>query len=173
MVTSDYFTAHILKEIRQMAATLSEKINYLQPGTAAPGICLPSGDNLTWCSTANTLTYLYILFADLEIPVCREQVKYLKTMAEKTGSQVQFLIVLTPSQKVNNTEFLSRNQIPGIMVTDTPNRKAGREYKVRSYPSAFLLDRQHRVVLAPARPPLDGFEFQFEDLTKSPAMRRP
>lgn len=111
-------------------------------------------------------TFLYLLFADLEIPVCREQVRYLKTMAEKTGSKVEFLIVLSPSQKVNNTEFMSSNQIPGIMVTDTPNRKTGKEYKVRSYPSAFLLDGQHRVVLAPARTPLDGFEFQYTDLKK-------
>ena len=146
MVTSDYFTAHILKEIRQMAATLSEKINYLQPGTAAPGICLPSGDNLTWCSTANTLTYLYILFADLEIPVCREQVKYLKTMAEKTGSQVQFLIVLTPSQKVNNTEFLSRNQIPGIMVTVaiTVSRSPLLHLKLNSYESGVSVPSVRR-----------------------------
>ncbi len=61
---------------------------------------------------------------------------------------------------------MSRHQIPGIMVTDTPHRKSGREYKVRSYPSAFLLDHQHRVILAPARTPLDGFEFQFEDMKK-------
>jgi hypothetical protein len=75
-------------------------------------------------------------------------------------------VVLSPSEKISNEEFMSRHQIPGIMVTDTPNRKTGRDYRVRSYPSAFLLDSRHRVVLAPARTPLDGFEFQFEDLIK-------
>ncbi len=166
MVTSGYFTSHNQKEIRQIAAHLSEKISYLQPGTTAPEISLPSVDLHTWCSAANTGQYLYILFADLEIPICQEQVKYLKTMAEKTGNPVQFLVVLSPSKKVSNEEFMSRHQIPGIMVTDTPNRKTGRDYRVRSYPSAFLLDSRHRVVLAPARTPLDGFEFQFEDMIK-------
>ena len=166
MVQSPWFSQNKEPRIREMAASVQKKLAFLQTGTPAPEICLPSSTGTIWCSGRNTKPFLYLLFADLEIPVCREQVRYLKTMAEKTGSKVEFLIVLSPSQKVNNTEFMSSNQIPGIMVTDTPNRKTGKEYKVRSYPSAFLLDGQHRVVLAPARTPLDGFEFQYTDLKK-------
>ncbi len=166
MVTSPYFTTHTLKEVQQMAARVSEKITFLQQGVTAPEICLPFGEGQTYCSTANNRPYLYILFADLEIPVCQEQVKYLKTMAEKTGPDVQVLIVVSPSSRINAVEFMSSHQIPGIVVTDTPRLETGKRYKVRSYPSAFLLDRQHRVILAPARTPLDGFEFQFEKLKK-------
>lgn len=166
MVASPYFTAHNTPAIRDMAARVAGKIAFLLPGTPAPEICLPPAAGTPWCSTTSSRPFLYILFADLEIPICQEQVKYLKTVAEKTGGKVQFLTVLSPSEKISNEEFMSRHQIPGIMVTDTPHRESGREYKVRSYPSAFLLDRQHRVILAPARTPLDGFEFQFEDMKK-------
>ena len=167
MVASSYFSSHHLKEIRTMASTLSEKITFLQPGTTAPEICLPSGEGRTWCSKANTRPYLYLLFADLEIPVCQEQVKYLKTLVEKTGGDMQVVVVAAPSSRINVMEFMSRHQVPGIVVTDTPQRQTGKLYKVRSWPSAFLLDRQHKVILAPARNPLDGFEFQFEDLKKT------
>ncbi len=87
-------------------------------------------------------------------------------MAEKTGQEVQILVVVSPTEKVNVTEFMSRHQVPGLVVFDNPGNSVGRLYKVRSYPSAFLLDKSHRVILAPARTPLDGFEFQFEDMKK-------
>lgn len=166
MVASAYFSSHNMKEVRDMASMVSEKITFLQPGTTAPEICLPSGEDRTWCTRSNTSSYLYLLFADLEIPVCQEQVKYLKTLVEKTGKDVQVVVVASPSSRINVMEFMSRHQVPGIVITDTPGLEAGKLYKVRSYPSAFLLDSQHRVVLAPARTPLDGFEFQFEDLKK-------
>jgi len=166
MVGSPWFSQNSQPRIREVASAVLEKLNFLRKGSPAPGICLPSVTGKVWCSTSNTKPWLYILFADLEIPVCREQVKYLKTMAEKTGQEVQVLVVVSPAEKINVTEFMSQNQIPGLVVLDQPENSAGRLYKVRSYPSAFLLDRQQKVVLAPARTPLDGFEFQFEDMKK-------
>ncbi len=82
-------------------------------------------------------------------------------MTEKTGAGLQVVIVAAPTDKVNIGEFFSGNQIPGIVVTDQKINSVARQYRVRSYPSAFLLDKDHRVVLAPAKTPLDGFEFQF------------
>jgi hypothetical protein len=68
--------------------------------------------------------------------------------------------VLTPSTRVNNKEFIKSNNIPGRVVIDTETNAIGRKYKVRSYPSAYLVNREHKVVLAPAKTPLDGFEHQ-------------
>jgi peroxiredoxin len=160
MLSSDYFKGNSQPEIRIVAREVELKLNFLQRGTAAPEICLPDISNKTFCSASNSKTFLYVLFADLEIPVCREQVKYLKTMAEKTGSNLQILVVATASEKVSTGDFISKYQVPGIIVTDTENA-AGKKYRVRSYPSAFLLDKGHKVILAPAKTPLDGFEFQF------------
>jgi hypothetical protein len=101
------------------------------------------------------------MFADLEIPICQEQVKYLKTMVEKTGSKLQVVLVILPSAKINIGDFISRYQVPGIILTENRDNGNAGKYKVRSYPSAYLLDKDHKVVLAPARTPLDGFEFQF------------
>ena len=105
--------------------------------------------------------YQYILFADLEIPVCREQVKYLKTIQEKIGQELDILLILTPATRVSNQDFIRTEQIPGKIVNDTNDKAIGKKYKIRSYPSALLLNRDHKVVLSPAKTPLDGFEYQF------------
>jgi hypothetical protein len=154
------FTGHANIYIRGAAASVSEKIQFLYTGTYAPKICLPDLTGDTICSSASNKSYQYILFADLEIPVCREHLKYLTEISQRIGDRVEILVVLTPSGRMNNQDFIKSNNIPGRIVTDNEAKTIGRLYKVRSWPSAFLLNREHKVVLAPAKTPLDGFELQ-------------
>jgi hypothetical protein len=166
ILRSDFFGQHNNPEIIRISHEVISKITYLEKGSTAPDICLPMLSQSTWCSTSNTKPYLYILFADLDIPVCQEQVKYLKTMAERTGTKLEILLVVLPSPNMNITDFTTKNQVPGIVVIDGENYLAGSKFRVRSYPSAFLLDKNQKILLAPAKTPLDGFEFQFESMKK-------
>ena len=160
ILQSEGFTRHTHSEIRSAAASVAEKLQFLFPGTEAPVIVLPTLAGDTIYSTSSSKPFQYILFADLEIPVCQEQVKYLTEINERIGNRVDILLVLTPSTRVNNLEFIRANNIPGRIVLDTETKTIGRKYKVRSYPSAYLVNREHKVVLAPAKTPLDGFEHQ-------------
>jgi len=154
------FTGHANLYIRRAAASVSEKLQFLYTGTYAPEICLPDLNGNTICSSTSNKSYQYILFADLDIPVCREHVKYLAEITQRIGDRVEILLVLTPSVRMNNQDFIRTNNIPGRIVTDNEAKATGKLYKVRSYPTAFLVSREHKVVLAPAKTPLDGFELQ-------------
>jgi hypothetical protein len=160
ILQSESFTRHTRSDIRSVAASAAEKLQFLFPGTKAPVIVLPTLAGDTIYSTSSSKPYQYILFADLEIPVGQEQVKYLTEINQRIGSRVDILLVLTPSTRVNNLEFIRANNIPGRIVLDTETKTMGRKYKVRSYPSAYLVNREHKVILAPAKTPLDGFEHQ-------------
>jgi hypothetical protein len=160
ILQGSHFTAHTTREIRVSAAEVAEKLQFLYTGTTAPGICLPSLAGDTLCSVTANKPYQYILFADLEIPVCQEQVKYLAEIHQRIGERVDILVVLTPSARISNKDFVLTHKIPGRIVIDDLTRKTARQYKIRSYPSALLLNREHKVVLSPAKTPLDGFELQ-------------
>lgn len=160
LLQAENFTRHNHSEIRLTASSVAEKLQFLFPGTSAPAISLPTLAGDTLYSTTSTKPYQYIIFVDLEIPVGQEQIKYLTEINERIGSRVDILLVLSPSTRVNNEEFIKSNNIPGRVVLDTETNSMGRKYKVRSYPSAYLVNREHKVVLAPAKTPLDGFEHQ-------------
>jgi len=154
------FRNHANRTIRETARSVVNKLQFLYPGTDAPVICLPGLKGDTICSKSATKPYQYILFADLEIPVGQEQVKYLTDINQRIGDKVDILLVLTPARHINNQEFITANNVPGRVVLDTPSRTTGRKFNIRSYPSAILINRQHKVVLSPAKTPLDGFEHQ-------------
>lgn len=166
MLGNDIFTKNQINKIPLTAKDIQEKLEYLLPGTPAPEICLPLISEGTYCSKTSGKTMQYILFADLEIPVCQEQVKYLTTLNDKIGNSADILLILKPSDRINQTDFIKRHNIPGKIVLDTQDAIYGRLFKVRAYPSAFLIDQNHLVILAPAKNPLDGFEFQFESLKR-------
>lgn len=160
ILQADHFTRNTYQDIRSAAASVTEKVQFLFPGTEAPVIVLPTLAGDTIYSNAATKPYQYIMFADLEIPVCQEQVKYLTEINQRIGNRVDILLVLTPSTRVNNLEFIKANNIPGRVVLDSENKAVGQKFKVRSYPTAYLINHEHKVVLAPAKTPLDGFELQ-------------
>lgn len=161
MLRSDAFLLHNDSKISSITREIISKLTFLEKGSQAPDICLPTLAGPAWCTASQTKPYLYLLFADLDVPICQEQVKYLKTMVDKTGQNLQIVVVVSPAVKTDISKFVADNQIPEIILLDKPENSFAGQYKVRAYPSAFLLDKNHRVVMAPAKTPLDGFEFQF------------
>jgi hypothetical protein len=171
MLDDKLFVDNADKKIREIAAGVKQKLLFLSPGSIAPVICLEDLSEQPQCSDKlkeNT----YVLFADTEMKVCQEHLKYLSTIASKFKSPFGIYIVIKNSDIKTIKKFFSENEIPGIkVIEDLDNRFAG-EYKVRSYPSAFLLDGNHKVLLAPAKNPLDGFEMEYAVLLREKQMEK-
>jgi len=132
MVESAQFTKNSNKIIKQAALNISAKFTHLQKGTLAPVICLKNLDGQKVCTDKDTKKFKYIIFADTEMIVCREQLKYLANI----------------------------EQIAGIILIDE-NNEFIESYKVKSFPQCFLLSENHKVQFISAKAPLDGFEQQF------------
>ena len=67
---------------------------------------------------------------------------------------------------LSSADFIKTNEVPGMVVIDTEKKTTGKMFKIRSYPSALLLNSSMEVILSPARTPLDGFENQFKSVRK-------
>lgn len=150
---------------KELAGAIKQKLIYLSVGSQAPEICLPDLNGQVQCLDSLKGSR-YLLFVDNQMLVCREQIKYLSAISEKFKGQPGFFIVFRNSDPGEIKKFLGENKIPGIKVLDTPENKYASIYKVRAYPSAFLLNEKNEVVLAPAKNPLDGFEIEFADLLR-------
>jgi hypothetical protein len=160
MTKSARFTGHQNQMIREAAANIYKKITHLQTGSAAPVICLNNLTGQKTCTNQTTGKYKYIIFADAEMAVSREHLKYLSAIEEKYSKNLEIFIVLRKTDATHTKKFFAENEVPGVKLTDE-NEEFTQLYKIRSFPQCFLLDASHRVKLAPAKAPLDGFEQQF------------
>ena len=160
MVKSTRFTKHQNKIIGESAINISEKITHLQPESAAPPICLNNLEGQKICTNLNSGKYKYIIFADTEMAICREHLKYLPVIQQKYAKNLEIFIVLRNTDASQIKKFLSEYEVPGINLVDE-NSKFINLYKVKSFPQCFLLDQNHKVKFTATKAPLDGFEQQF------------
>ncbi len=160
IVESKQFTKNSNKIIRETALNISAKFTHLQKGTLAPVICLKNLDGQKVCTDKDNKKFKYIIFADTEMIVCREQLKYLINIEQRFKKHLEIFIVLRKTEVAKMKGFLVENKIAGIKLIDEDHKFID-SYKVKSFPQCFLLDENHKVQFVAAKAPLDGFEKQF------------
>ncbi|NOR75243.1 MAG: redoxin domain-containing protein [Draconibacterium sp.] len=160
MIDSELFANNSNKIIQQSAFLVSAKLIHLQKGTMAPPICLNTVDGQQFCTNKTTDKFKYIVFADTEMIVCREQLKYLVNIEQRFQKYLEIFVVLRNTEHVEMKKFLTENKIIGIKLIDE-NSEYINKYKIRSFPQCFLLNENHKVQFASAKSPLEGFEQQF------------
>lgn len=146
--------------IKEAALRSTTKFNYLQKGTPAPVICLKNTDGKQICTNNGKQKFKYIIFADTEMIVCREQLKYLSKIEARFQKYLEIFIVLRNTDAGKMKEFFESNKIAGTKLIDV-NSKFIDAYKIKSFPQCFLLNEKHKVQFTAAKAPLEGFEQQF------------
>ena len=160
LISSPHFSQNKNSEINEIAIRTAQKLQHLQPNTKAPVICLKNIDGHRKCSDQENEKYKYVVFADAEIGICREHLKYLSAIDDRFQKHLDIILVMKKTDLIEMKMFLVENEIRGEKLVDENNEYITR-YKVKSFPQCFLLDSRHNVVFEDTKAPLDGFEQQF------------
>lgn len=160
MVNSERFIKSKNELIKTTANNIINKFTHLQQGSLAPAICLKTIEGKNVCSNTNNEKFKFVVFADTEMVVCREHLKYLEVIQQKFEKHLEIFIILRKTNLTEMKKFLNENKVPGIKLIDEDNEFI-ELYKVKSFPQSFLLNKKHRVQFIATKSPLDGFEQQF------------
>lgn len=160
MLNSAYFSQNQSPEITNFAKSIYEKLIFLQPGTKAETICLSTLDATTACTDTKTGKYKYLFFADTEMLICREHLKFLSKIDERFNKNLDIFIVFRNADKTKLKQIDADYKLPGVKLVDTDG-KYFKNYKLRTYPYSLLLDESHQVVFDQTKNPIEGFEQQF------------
>lgn len=160
LIKSPAFVQHKNPLVRETNTQVIQKLSLLKRGSIAKPICLEQLNGGKAWSDSNKEKFKYLIFADTEMIVCREHLKYLTDLNGKFNKHLEFIIVLRKGNLTEIKSFIESNSIPGTILLDNEGKTIG-EYQVRSFPTCYLLDKQHKVVFENAKAPLEGFEQQF------------
>ncbi len=160
LLNSKHFSANQNQTIREVAGNVTEKLMHLRVDSKAPVICLPNTDGNKVCTNETNDKFKYIIFADTEMIVVREQLKYLTKIQEMFNEHLEIYVVLVKTDLIEMKKFLVEEKIPGVHLVDG-NGEYIEKYRVKSFPGTYLLNSSHEVVFEDTKAPLDGFEQQF------------
>ncbi|MFW5823221.1 MAG: peroxiredoxin family protein [Tangfeifania sp.] len=147
-------------KIAAVAKNVKDKLDFMLPGSQAPVICLKNTDGNKTCTDRNNDKFKYFVFADTEMVVCQEQLKYLSKIEEKFSDHLEIYVILRKTDPTEMKMFLNGQNISGVHLVDE-NGEYIERYRIKSFPVCVLLNENHEVVYSPAQAPLDGFEQQF------------
>jgi peroxiredoxin len=152
-------TEHI--EHKNIASILKKKVNHLLPGTMAPDFTLYNIDSSLISLSEFRGKYVYLNFCNNKSYTCQKDYELLKSLKKKFSRHLEIVTVSSDKdfksfiKQMYNNEcswiFLHSGRIPEVLKT----------YRVRVYPSYYLIDPYGRILMAPAVSPSENFENEF------------
>jgi peroxiredoxin len=146
---------------KETARFIRHDLTYLTAGTSAPEISLVTPDEKTVSLSAFKGSYIYLHFTDPQNIICTQHLDALKKIAEHYNKEKLVIVNVIPQ----NQEFKNERGWAGIFATSTDN--LAETYKVKTYPTSFLISKEGKLLYSPAPNPIDGLDRQLGQLFKS------
>ncbi|HBL75176.1 MAG: hypothetical protein A2W90_05860 [Bacteroidetes bacterium GWF2_42_66] len=148
-----------------IAKNIWQKITYLLPGTKAPELQLTRINGQKTSPGEFCGSFVYLHFTDLQNPVCRQHMEALKPIADQYKTNLT--VIFITEGKTPETEA---RKWTGVFTTTTDEGKAA--YKVKTFPSSYLLGRDGKLAASPALNPLNGFESQLRQILEKERIKK-
>jgi len=149
------------------AAQVKEKLASLETGNTPPPIALEDLNGKLYSLEEFKGKYTYLFFGTPDHYGCMMEYPFLQSFQEKHAEYLNVVTIMASEEKSELEEFMKRNGYtwkalqydfqPGVLT----------DYQVRAYPTAYLIDREGKLLLSPAILPTDGFEQQLFRIMRS------
>ncbi len=152
--------------IRMIARNLVEQITRLLPGYPAPGFSLPSLGGGSLSLTGLQGRYVYLVFASLQSYTFLREADLLRKLAGAFDSELEIVLVMTdPPDEVKDFFGALPDHMQVLLAGyDHPLLET---YRIRAFPTSFLIGPQGEMVLSPAPLPSGHFTERFQELLSS------
>lgn len=148
---------------KRIATALLNKLTYLQKGSDAPDLVFTDFNGVEHSLSEFEGQYIYLDFTSVSNPICRQHLDYIKSDMTDISQQVKF-IHLIPESEATKKDLIQQQNWPGEFFT--VSEKETDKYKVKTYPTAYLISKDGKLLLSPASTPMDGFKNQFTSLLR-------
>ena len=142
------------------SAQLMEKLSSLVTGHIPPAISLEDLDGKSWSLSDFDGKYTYLFFGTTDHYGCMMEYPFLQSYMEKHTAYLNVLTVMTSEDRNKLDDFMHRNGYTWTVLHYEGQPGVIDDYMVRGYPTAYLIDRNGKLLLSPATLPSEGFEQQ-------------
>ncbi len=142
---------------KAIAKRLEKKLTHLLPHTKAPSISFTNFNSKSYSLVDYRGKLVYLHFTRITNPICKQHLNALKKLPEAVKNDIT-IVNLVLEEERPELEHISMQNWEGqfFVVSD----EIAEQWKVKSFPSSFLIDETGKLIFSPANNPLDGFNKQ-------------
>lgn len=143
---------------QQIAQNIADNSLTMAKGTVALPFELPDtmGNMLSLSDFKGK--YLYLQFANTQTYSSAAEFDVLKRVYNRYKGLCIFVTILTDSDREKAKKFIADNSLNWTFLFADVNSKVISDYKVRAYPTYYLIDPKGVLVMSPAPSPAENFE---------------
>ncbi len=156
-----------IQQHKQIAQNIELKNQIARVGTMAPGFCLADTAGVYRSVDEYKGRYVYLNFVTIDSYACVQDLEQLKLLNEKTKGVMDVISISIDEDFESVKKFFKRNGYNWTLLDTKGDMSVVESYKVKVYPSYFLIDVDGTLCMSPATSPSEGFESRFKQLFQS------
>jgi peroxiredoxin len=149
------------------AAQLKKKLSSLVTGHPPPSFTLKDLNGKSWSLEDFKGKYTYLFFGTTDHYGCMMEYPFLQSYVEKHSEYLNVVTVMISEDETKLEDFMDRNHYTWLVLHFNGLTGLLDDYMVRAYPTAYLIDRDGKLLLSPAILPSEGFEQQLFRIMRS------
>lgn len=157
----------ISPSFRAYSEQLKQKLSSLLTGYRPPSISLEDLEGSPRSLTEFEGRYTYLFFGTTDHYGCMMEYPFLQSFVEKHAAYLNVVAVMASESREKLKAFMSRNGYSWTVLHYEGQPGILNDYMIRAYPTAYLIDRDGRLLLSPATLPSEGFEQQLFRIMRS------
>jgi hypothetical protein len=146
---------------------LKKRLSSLITGNTPPPLSLEDLDGMPRSLADFEGKYTYLFFGTTDHYGCMMEYPYLQSFLEKHAAYLNVVTVMVSDKREKLEDFMQRNGYSWTVLHYEGQPGILDDYLIRAYPTAYLIDRNGKLLLSPAPLPTDGFEQQLFRIMRS------
>lgn len=142
------------------AEQLKQKLSSLVIGNPPPDISMEDLEGSTLTLKDFEGKYTYLFFGTTDHYGCMMEYPFLQSYVEKHSAYLNVVTVMASEDRNKLDDFMRRNGYSWTVLHFDRQPGILDDYMIKAYPTAYLIDRNGKLLLSPATLPSDGFEQQ-------------
>lgn len=105
--------------------------------------------------------YVYLNFCSVDSYSCQQDFPLLKTLYDKYKNEFKIISISIDPDFEKAKNYFAQHGYEWTLLSCQPGNKVLDQYKVKAYPSYYLINPDGKLVMSPAVSPGENFEYQF------------
>jgi peroxiredoxin len=106
-------------------------------------------------------------FISVDSYACQKELELLKVLYDKHKDDFRVISISIDDDFEKAKAYFEQHGFEWPLLDDTDDKSTAKAYKVRAYPSYYLIDPDGKLIMSPAAGPAENFEWHFFNLLQS------
>jgi hypothetical protein len=152
---------------KEIAEVIRKKTLQARNGYPAPGFELRDANGVFRKSNEYLANYVYLNFISFESFACQQDLELLKVLHEKHKTSFRIVSICIDDDFSKMIKHFKEKGYEWQLLSYRDQKSVISEYKVRTYPSYYLIDPEGNLSMSPAASPAENFEWYFFKMMQS------